>query len=83
MRTLIHVQPPYDVRADHFDPGSGPEFATVNFEGDGQQAVLFLRSRADCDKVIRVLLQAKDMFPTEYPEQPPPDAGDTDPGSAS
>ena len=83
MRTTIHLQPPFNMRVEHFDREGGGEFATVDFAGNGQKAVLFLYSRAECDMVVRAVLQAKDMLPAEYVEQPPPDAGDSDPGGAS
>jgi hypothetical protein len=42
-----------------------------------------VHTRSECDALIRAFLAAKDMLPADYPEQPPPDAGDSDPGGAS
>jgi len=40
-------------------------------------------TRDELDGLIRAALDAKDLIPGVYVEQPPPDAGDSDPGGAS
>ena len=57
----------------------------VILRGTGPDTTLTLiRPTADgLDWLIRAALTALDLLQGGYPEQPPPDAGDSDPGSAS
>jgi hypothetical protein len=81
MSTSIHVHGPFTFNAEHVeDNRSG--FAVIRVTTPGATLTLINLSRDALDGLIRAALTAKDLTPG-YVEQPPPDAGDSDPGGAS
>jgi hypothetical protein len=63
-------------------PDARGSFVILRGTGPGITLVLMRPSAEGLDGLIRAALTAKDLTPG-YVEQPPPDAGDSDPGGAS
>ena len=75
MTTTIYLHGPH-----HFEArlAEGSTVFAVVYTGD---ASLFLYTQEDCDALIAAGFTAKSLLNgdhTVYPEQPPPDAGDSD-----
>jgi hypothetical protein len=81
MSTSIHVHGPFTFTAEHVDSEDGG-FAVIRVTAPGGTVTLIRASRDELDGLIRAALTAKDLTPGGYPEQPPPDAGDSDPGAS-
>jgi hypothetical protein len=75
----VHDQLTWDAELIRGDRDS---FVILRGTGPGISLVLMRPTRDGLDGLIRAALTAKDLTPG-YVEQPPPDAGDSDPGGAS
>jgi len=82
MSTSIHVHGPFTFNTERIEGDRGG-FAVIRVTAPGATVTLMRPSADDLDGLIRAALTALDLLQGGYPEQPPPDAGDSDPGGAS
>ena len=85
MSATIDLHGPYEYEPELYPTGTKYQpapYTTLAIRAPGVTARLYLRTVADCDALIEAARHAIDLLLTaqapSYPEQPPPDAGDSE-----